>query len=214
MQSQTDWSSSFSPAERISRGSIRTQTHERHARVPAALQTQETQRTDTQDHRQCSTESNKKIIVVSNSENTSLGRRNPSFQTLSYDSLVAADLDQKYLIISTQTGTPPMHPAANCLTPPPKTERERFFFFSFSLLSFASSQASATLRLLAYWGSRFSRTANILELMLAVKPSTCLLYCSTCLALSMPSSRLGSVGSLNSRCHSSSGSSGCLARVR
>lgn len=76
-------------------------------------------------------QSNKKIIVVSNSENTSLGRRNPSFQTLSYDSLVAADLDQKYLIISTQTGTPPMHPAANCLTPTKDRTRERFFSSSF-----------------------------------------------------------------------------------
>lgn len=152
-------------------------------------------------------QSNKKIIMVSNSENTSLGRRNPSFQTLSYDSLVAADLDQKYLIISTQTGTPPMHPAANCLTPP--KDRTRALFLFFLLLNHPEHPLQ-----LLYWGSRFSRTANILELMLAVKPSTCLLYCSTCLALSMPSSRLGSVGSLNSRCHSSSGSRGCLARVR
>merc|ERR1712000_796105 len=43
-----------------------------------------------------------------------------------------------------------------------------------------------------HWGAKFSLTANILAVMLAVKPSTCLLYCSTCFAFSMPSNRLGS----------------------
>lgn len=54
-------------------------------------------------------------------------------------------------------------------------------------------------------------TANILPLTLAVKPSTCLVYCSTCLELSRISNLLGSAGNLNKRCHSSSGNAVCFA---
>jgi hypothetical protein len=53
-------------------------------------------------------------------------------------------------------------------------------------------------------------TANIFDVTPAVKPSTCLEYCSTCLELSRVSNLLGSWGSLNSLCHSSSGSNGCF----
>lgn len=63
-------------------------------------------------------------------------------------------------------------------------------------------------------GSRLPFTANIFAVTPAVKPSTCLEYCSTCLELRRVSNLLGSCGSLNSRCHSSSGSSGCLEAVR
>jgi hypothetical protein len=63
-------------------------------------------------------------------------------------------------------------------------------------------------------GKRLLLTANIFVLMFAVKPSTCRAYCSTCLELSIVSSLLGSAGSLNSRCHSSSGSNGCFDAVR
>lgn len=63
-------------------------------------------------------------------------------------------------------------------------------------------------------GSRLLLTANILDVILAVKPSTCLEYCSTCLAFSIPSNLLGSTGSLKSLCHSSSGSGVCLLATR
>lgn len=63
-------------------------------------------------------------------------------------------------------------------------------------------------------GIRFSLTANILALTPAVKPSTCFAYISTWLALSMPSSLLGSWGSLKSLCHSSSGRGCCFAAAR
>jgi hypothetical protein len=63
-------------------------------------------------------------------------------------------------------------------------------------------------------GNRLLFTANILEVTPAANPSTCLEYCSTCLELSSVSNRLGSAGSLNSLCHSSSGRSGCFEAVR
>jgi hypothetical protein len=63
-------------------------------------------------------------------------------------------------------------------------------------------------------GTKLLLTANIFDVTPAVKPSTCLEYCSTCLELSSVSSLLGSCGSLNSLCHSSSGSCGCFEAAR
>ncbi|KAL6872023.1 hypothetical protein J3F83DRAFT_629136 [Trichoderma novae-zelandiae] len=74
-------------------------------------------------------QNNEKIVVVSNSENTSLGRRNPSFQTLFYDSLVAADLDQKYLIIF-----PPEPERRQCTLPPIASPHQRLNKSAFSRL--------------------------------------------------------------------------------
>jgi hypothetical protein len=63
-------------------------------------------------------------------------------------------------------------------------------------------------------GSRFPLTANIFPVTPATKPSTCLVYCSTCLLFSILSNLDGSVGSLKSLCHSSSGSKGCFDNDR
>jgi hypothetical protein len=59
-------------------------------------------------------------------------------------------------------------------------------------------------------GNKFPLTANIFPVVPATNPSTCLAYCSTCLLFNILSNLLGSVGNLNNRCHSSSGSGGCL----
>ena len=59
-------------------------------------------------------------------------------------------------------------------------------------------------------GRRLLFTANILLVMLAVNPSICLEYWSVCLAFNIPSNLLGSVGSLNSLSHSSSGNGACF----
>jgi hypothetical protein len=63
-------------------------------------------------------------------------------------------------------------------------------------------------------GSRFPLTANIFPVVPATKPSTCLVYCSTCRLFNMLSNLEGSVGSLKSLCHSSSGSKGCFDNDR
>src|SRR5947209_3657272 len=63
-------------------------------------------------------------------------------------------------------------------------------------------------------GSRFPLTANIFPVVPATKPSTCLVYCSTCLLFNILSNLDGSVGSFKSFCHSSSGSKGCFDNDR
>lgn len=63
-------------------------------------------------------------------------------------------------------------------------------------------------------GSRFPLTANIFPVVPATKPSTCLVYCSTCRLFNMLSNLEGSLGSLKSLCHSSSGSKGCFDNDR
>lgn len=63
-------------------------------------------------------------------------------------------------------------------------------------------------------GSSVFLTANIFPVTVPANPSTCLAYCSICLEFSIMSSLLGSCGSLNSLCHSSSGNSVCFAAAR
>jgi hypothetical protein len=62
-----------------------------------------------------------------------------------------------------------------------------------------------------YSGIKPPLTPNIFAPTPAVKPSTCLAYCSTCLEFRRISSRPGSAGNLNKLFHSSSGSGVCFA---